>query len=105
MNLRPGTFTWTICDRCDGDGSVDHPAFFDTNRWVRRELLPRNGAQFRGRNAVATEETMQRMRYSIARLTFVEQQNLPSTPAQYQCGIQTGRSAPHDDDVPELDLL
>lgn len=27
MQLRPGTFHWEICDRCRGNGQIDHPAF------------------------------------------------------------------------------
>lgn len=27
MDFRPGTFTWQICERCNGYGHHDHPAF------------------------------------------------------------------------------
>ncbi len=27
FSFRPGTFRWAICERCEGNGSHDHPAF------------------------------------------------------------------------------
>lgn len=40
MNFRPGTFRWAICERCDGHGHHDHPAFsngFTSDEWSQMD--------------------------------------------------------------------
>lgn len=89
-----------VCPRC-----IDNPVFVNADGWVRSELLTRNGTQFRRGDTVTTQEAVQGMRYRVTGLAVVEQQDRPSTPAQNERGIQTGRPPAHNDNVPEVDLF